>query len=223
MKKITIGFDVYGTLVNPIEVSSYLHVLIGNKNKLFAEIWRQKQLEYTFRRGLMNQYQNFDICTLHAMQYTIDLLNVNLTNHEKENLLKLYTNLKLYPDVLPALEALSQSSYTLVAFSNGVKPTLKTLLSNANVLDHLEDIISVDELRTFKPNPKVYKYLAKKTGAESANCWVASSNPFDVIGAKCARLNAAWIQRDPSNIFDPWEYAPDITVKDLIEFASHLK
>ena len=223
MKKITIGFDVYGTLVNPIEVSSYLHELVGDKNKLFAEIWRQKQLEYTFRRGLMNQYQNFDICTQHALQYTIDFLNVSFTNHEKDTLLKLYVNLKLYPDVLPALESLNQSHKTLVAFSNGVRSTLKTLLTNAKIIDHIEDIISVDKLRTFKPNPKVYEYLATKTGTNPDNCWVASSNSFDVIGAKCAGLKAAWIQRDPNNIFDTWEYEPDIKAKDLIEFTSHLK
>ena len=223
MKKLTIGIDVYGTLVDPIEVSSYLHELIGDKNKQFAEIWRQKQLEYTFRRGLMNQYQDFDICTLHAMQYTIEYLNVSFTNYEKNKLLELYTNLKLYPDVLPALESLSQSQNTLVAFSNGVKTTLKKLLSNAEIIGHLEDIISVDELRTFKPNPKVYEYLATKTGVKPDYCWVVSSNPFDVIGAKGAGLNAAWIQRNTSNIFDPWEYEPDITAKNLIEFASHLK
>ena len=83
MKKLTIGFDVYGTLVDPLEVSSYLHKLIGDKNKLFAEVWRQKQLEYTFRRGLMNQYKNFDICVQQAMQYAMDCLTVSFTSNEK--------------------------------------------------------------------------------------------------------------------------------------------
>ena len=78
MKKQTIGLDVYGTLVDPLDISVYLQQLIGNKAKLFAEIWRQKQLEYTFRRGLMNQYQDFDICTQQALQYAIDSLNIVL-------------------------------------------------------------------------------------------------------------------------------------------------
>ncbi len=223
MKKLTIGFDVYGTLVDPLEVSSYLHKLIGDKNKLFAEIWRQKQLEYTFRRGLMNQYKNFDICVQQAMQYAMDCLTVSFPNNEKDNLLNLYSNLKVFPDVIPALKQLKQNNHTLVAFSNGVESTLKTLLSNASLIDYLEDIISVDELQTYKPNPKVYEHLATKTGAKLKNCWLVSSNPFDVIGAKSAGLRAAWIQRDLSNIFDPWEYTPDITAKDLIEFAAYLK
>ena len=223
MKKLTIGFDVYGTLVDPLEVSSYLHKLIGDKNKLFAEVWRQKQLEYTFRRGLMNQYKNFDICVQQAMQYAMDCLDVSFPSNEKDNLLNLYSNLKVFPDVVPALKLLKQNNNTLVAFSNGVESTLKTLLSNASIIDYLTDIISVDKVQTFKPSSKVYEYLASKTGADPAKCWVVSSNPFDVIGAKSAGLRAAWIQRDPSNIFDPWEYRPDITAKDLIEFAAYLK
>jgi len=223
MKKLTIGFDIYGTLVDPLEVSSYLHKLIGDKNKLFAEVWRQKQLEYTFRRGLMEQYQNFDICVQQAMQYAIDSLHVSFSSNEIDTLLNMYSNLKVFPDVVPALKLLKQNNHTLVAFSNGVESTLQTLLSNADLIDYLEDIISVDDLQTFKPNPKVYDYLVSKTGSDPANCWVISSNPFDVIGSKSAGLNTAWIKRDPVNIFDPWEYKPDITAKDLIEFATYLK
>ncbi len=223
MKKLTIGFDVYGTLVDPLEISVYLQKLIGKKAKPFAKIWRQKQLEYTFRRGLMNQYQNFDTCIQQAMQYAIDCLDVSFSSNEKDNLLGLYSNLKLFPDVVPALEVLKQSNHTLVAFSNGTSSTLKTLLSNSNLLDYLENIVSVDELKTFKPNPAVYSYLATKTGVIPSNCWVISSNPFDVIGGKASGIKAAWIQRDPTNVYDPWEYAPDITAKDLIEFAAHLK
>lgn len=223
MEKLTIGFDVYGTLVDPLEVSHYLHNLIGEESKQFAIIWRQKQLEYTFRRGLMNRYQNFDNCTQQAMQYAMEYLGVHFSSAEKNNLLNLYETLQPFVDVLPALKALEQSNHTLVAFSNGVESTLRTLLSNASLIDYLTDIISVDELRTFKPNPKVYEYLATKTGVDLTNCWVVSSNPFDVIGAKSAGLCAAWIQRDTNNIFDPWDYRPDITAKDLIEFTAQLQ
>ena len=223
MGKLAIGFDVYGTLVDPLEMSHYLDKLIGEKSNLFAELWRQKQLEYTFRRGLMNRYQNFDVCTQQAMQYVMDYLNISFSKEEKNHLLNIYKTLQAFPDVIPSLESFKNSNYTVVAFSNGVESTLRILLSNASLMDYLEDIISVDELQTYKPNPKVYEHLATKTGAKQKNCWLVSSNPFDVIGAKSAGLRAAWIQRDPTNIFDPWEYTPDITAKDLIEFAAHLK
>lgn len=220
MEKLTIGFDVYGTLVDPLEISHYLQKLIGEKSKPFAEIWRQKQLEYTFRRGLMNCYQDFDICTQHAMQFAMQYLDITFSNKENNSVINLYKTLRPFADVTSALKTLKQRSYTLVAFSNGVHSTLEKLLANAELLDYLDDIISVDELRTFKPNPKVYEYLATRTAADMGNCWVVSSNPFDVIGAKSSGLKAAWIQRDPKNYFDPWEYRPDITAKDLIEFVA---
>jgi 2-haloacid dehalogenase len=153
----------------------------------------------------------------------MEYMDISFSSADKNDLLKLYTTLQPFSDVVPALKALKQSNYTLVAFSNGVQSTLKTLLSNANLLDYLEDIVSVDALQTFKPNPIIYKTLATQTGVELTDCWVVSSNPFDVIGGTSAGLNAAWIQRDANNIFDPWEYKPDITVKDLIEFAAHLQ
>ena len=223
MRKLVIGLDVYGTLVNPLGISHYLQKLIGKKSKKFAEVWRQKQLEYTFRRGLMNHYQNFDVCTQQAMQYAIKYLDISFSEKEIINLLNLYKTLQPFPDAAPALKILNKNNYSLVAFSNGTPPTLKTLLYNANLIDYLEDIVSVDALQTFKPNPKTYEYLATKTRTELENCWLVSSNPFDVIGAKSAGLHAAWIQRDSSNIFDPWGQAPDITVKNLIEFATLLK
>ena len=99
---------------------------------------------------------------------------------------------------------------------------MRTLLTNANLLVYLEDILSVDTLKTFKPNPKVYEYLATQTKSELSNCWIVSSNPFDVIGGKSAGINAAWIKRSSQNIFDPWEYEPDITAKDLLEFYEKL-
>lgn len=223
MKRLTIGFDVYGTLVDPLEISSYLQKLIGEKAKSFVEIWRQKQLEYTFRRGLMDRYQNFDVCTQQAMQYAMKQLNITLSNEASISVLNLYKTLPAFPDADTALKLLDKDKFKLVAFSNGTPSTLKTLLSNANLLDDLEQLLSVDALQTFKPNPNVYKYLATKTNNNPEHCWLVSSNPFDVIGAKSAGLQTAWIQRDPSNIFDPWEFKPDITAKDLIEFAAKVQ
>jgi len=222
MNNITIGFDVYGTLVDPLEMGKYLNSLIGKKSNDFAVVWRQKQLEYTFRRGLMHNYQDFDVCTQQALKFTMKFLDVEIENKDQKILLSLYTKLQPFTDVVPALKKLKQSNCILVAFSNGVESTLRTLLSNASLLDYLEDIVSVDSLRTFKPDPKVYEYLAIRTKSELSNCWVVSSNPFDVIGGKSAGINAAWIQRSNQNIFDPWEYNPDITANSLLEFIKYL-
>lgn len=223
MRNLTIGFDVYGTLVDPLKLNIAIKKIIANNSDLFAKLWRQKQLEYTFRRGLMGNYQNFDVCTKHALQYAIDYFGINVSNKEKNILLSYYKTLQPFADAIPALKCLKENNYKLVVFSNGIASTLKTLLTNAKLLKYIDKIISVDEIQTYKPNPKVYEYLASETDTNLSNCWVVSSNSFDIMGAKSAGLNAAWITRNKSNILDPWEYKPDIITKDLIELSNYLK
>ena len=80
----------------------------------------------------------------------------------------------------------------------------------------------MDSIKTFKPNPEVYAYLVNRRGCSREETWVVSSNPFDVIGAKAARLKAAWVKRNPEAIFDPWKFEPDIVVGDLTALATAL-
>jgi 2-haloacid dehalogenase len=110
----------------------------------------------------------------------------------------------------------------LVAFSNGVEATTRTLLERAGVLPHLDGVVSVDDLKTFKPDPEVYRYLARSLQRTSYETWLVSSNPFDVIGAKNAGLKAAWIQRKPDAQFDPWGTEPDLVAPDLEALAEEL-
>ena len=91
------------------------------------------------------------------------------------------------------------------------------------LLPRFSKIVSVDPIRTFKPDPAVYDYLAAELGAQKNYVWLISSNPFDVIGAKAFGLRAAWVQRDPKRIFDPWEFAPDLIVQGLAGLAEKLQ
>jgi 2-haloacid dehalogenase len=95
-------------------------------------------------------------------------------------------------------------------------------LDRAGVLEHLHDVISVDDVKTFKPDPEVYRYLARRLGTEPSETWLISSNPFDVIGAKAAGLMAAWIKRKPDAQFDPWGIGPDLVAPDLEALAERL-
>ena len=96
------------------------------------------------------------------------------------------------------------------------------LLEQAGLAQHLDDVVSVEEVRTFKPHPSVYERLTKRTGRERRETWLVSGNPFDVIGAKAAGLRAAWVRRSPDAPFDPWGVEPDLTVADLGELAARL-
>ena len=107
-----------------------------------------------------------------------------------------------------------------MAFSNGVEASIRALLANAGVLPHLEDVVSVDDLHTFKPDPEVYAYLARRTGRAPAETWLVSSNAWDVIGAKAVGLRAVWVKREPDTVFDPWEVEPDVVVSRLDELPA---
>jgi 2-haloacid dehalogenase len=84
-------------------------------------------------------------------------------------------------------------------------------------------VISVDDVKTYKPDPRVYRYLAERLGSPLENTWLASSNGWDVIGAKAAGLRAAWIKRNPGAALDPWEITPDLVAPHLEDFSSHLQ
>ena len=218
-----IGFDIYGTLVDPLEMNEHLRPVVGEKlADRFSELWRNKQIEYTFRRALMRRYEDFGHCTRRSLVYAARVSGVELSGEDQEKLVKEYQRLRPFPDVISGLKAMKEEGHTLVAFSNGVEATARTLLDRAGVLEHLHGVISVDDVKTFKPDPEVYHYLARRLGTEPSEIWLVSSNPFDVIGAKAAGLAAAWIQRKPDAQFDPWEIEPDLVAPDLEALAQRL-
>ena len=218
----TLGFDVYGTLIDPLKMHVYLQPMIGIQAVPFAALWREKQIEYAFRRGLMHQYQNFDICTQQALQFAISLFKVQLSEMDQESLLGSYNKLPAFSDVFDGLIALKKQGHRMIAFSNGVAASIDALLGHAGILKLFDEIVSVDDLQTFKPDPRVYHYLTARGGLISKSTWLVSSNSWDVIGAKMAGIRAAWVQRNPDQPFDSWGISPDCIVSDLEHLAEKL-
>jgi 2-haloacid dehalogenase len=214
-----IGFDIYGTLVDPLEMNHELRSAAGERADRMSELWRQKQIEYALRRGLMRDYQSFGVCTEQALRYAAAAVGVELPEAEERRLLDEYQNLRAFADVVPGIEKMRKDGHRMAAFSNGVEETARTLLERAGILEHLDGVVSVDDLGTFKPDPQVYRYLARRLESPLEETWLVSSNPWDVIGAKNAGLRAAWIQRSPEAIFDPWGIEPDLVAGDLLELS----
>ena len=217
------GIDVYGTLADPIGISDYLRPLAGDDADRMAELWRAKQLEYTFRRAAMGRYENFDVCTRQALAWVAASLKIDLTNEAIELILGQYRKLNAYPDAVSGLASLKRLGCTVYAFSNGVESSLRQLLEHAGLYACLDGIISVDEIGTFKPDPRVYHHLTRRLGISSAETWLISSNPFDIIGAKAAGIKAAWVQRSAAVVFDSWGIEPDLAATDLNGLASKIE
>ncbi|MDO6710874.1 haloacid dehalogenase type II [Aliiglaciecola sp. 2_MG-2023] len=219
--KINITFDVYGTLIDTQGVLDLLTDLVGNQAQIFSDTWRSKQLEYSFRRGLMQRYVHFSVCTKDALNFTCDSLKVSLTETQKQQLLDSYSFLPAFSDVETALPKLAQK-YRLIAFSNGESNSVHGLLNNANISDYFSEVVTADEIKTFKPNPAIYQHLLDRIDAKSECTWLISSNPFDVIGAKSHGLKAAWVKRSKSAVFDPWGIEPDVEINHLDELMGRL-
>jgi 2-haloacid dehalogenase len=219
---ITLAFDVYGTLINTSGVNDLLKQYIDDKTELFMELWRSKQLEYSFRRGLMKRYEKFSVCTRNALDYSDAYLNTGLTEDQKKSLMQKYRVLPAFSDVKESLIKLKTSNCRMFAFSNGFGEDIKNLLKNAGLEKYFEGVISVDDIKTFKPNPDVYAHFLSTTGSTAAESWLISGNPFDVIGAGSVGMNSVWVQRNPKTVFDPWEIEPTVTITCLPDLYDSL-
>jgi 2-haloacid dehalogenase len=220
---ITLAFDVYGTLIDTHGVVIALEKHVGSKALEFSRAWREKQLEYSFRRGLMQNYENFAVCTSNALDYTSAYFKVALTSKDKAELLDMYKVLPAFADVAEGLARAKAAGFRMFAFSNGSAEAVEALLRNAGIRDYFLDVVSVDEVKSFKPNPGVYSHFLRRAGASGANAWLVSSNPFDVIGAISAGMRAAWIKRSSDALFDPWGIEPTLTVNSLVNLADQIK
>lgn len=220
--RTAIALDVYGTLVNPLAIAEHLRSLVGDQAARFAEFWRLKQLEYSFRRALMATYRPFSVCTWESLLYTEQALGTVLTPDSRTMLIERYKSLPPFPDAAPGLASIKRGGHFLAAFSNGEAEAVRPVLENAGLLSLLDDVVSADEVRTFKPDPAIYRHAVKRLGQTADATWLVSSNPFDVIGAKNAGLRTAWIKRDPGAVFDPWGVEPDLVLSGLDQLGALL-
>ena len=218
----TLAFDVYGTLIDTHGVIDALQGIVGSKAREFSNTWRDKQLEYSFRRGLMQNYATFAVCTSNALDYTCAFYKTPFTEEQRNKLLALYRVLPAFEDVQEGLTRLQDANFRLYAFSNGSADALEMLLGAAGIRDFFLGIVSVDGVKSFKPNPGVYSYFLRESKSTGSNAWMISSNPFDVIGAISAGMKAAWVRRSPEAIFDPWGIDPTITVGNLVELSGEI-
>ncbi|MGO9804592.1 MAG: haloacid dehalogenase type II [Steroidobacteraceae bacterium] len=217
-----IAFDVYGTLVDTAGIAVELRRKFADRAQEAARLWREKQLEYTFRRALMRRYVDFDVCTAQALAYVGTHLGVTLDDADERALLEAYLQLPAFADARGALGAMRAAGHRLLALTNGTERSVRTLLHHARLDEYLPLVLSADSARTFKPDPAVYELLRRDASPGQDDVWLVSANPFDVLGAKAHGLKVAWVRRDARTAFDPWELSPDLIVRSLEELRAQL-
>jgi 2-haloacid dehalogenase len=211
----TLALDVYGTLINPHAITTRLSEHLGARADAFSQLWRSKQLEFSFRRGLMGDYADFSVVTRDALEYTNATLGARLSDAFKEELLSDYTRLDAFEDVPEALARLRAEGRALYAFSNGKPADLESLLNYAGIAGLLDGVVSVHDVQSFKPDPKVYAHFSRATGTQPENTRLVSSNAFDIVGAQACGWKTAWVKRDAGAVFDGWGPDPDTTIESL--------
>ena len=218
----TLGFDVYGTLIDTYGMIDLLQRYIGEeKSRSFAMLWRDKQLEYSFRRSMMNCYEPFYTCTSNALDYCIESFDVSITREQHSSLIKRYQNLPVYKDVVNCLSSISErSDIHIYALTNGTLEDVERLLEAVAINQYFEDIVSVDEIKKYKPDPAVYQHFLDRTGSSAADSWLISGNAFDVIGASTFGMNSVWVKRTQQQRMDTWGGQPTHTIQSLTELEA---
>jgi 2-haloacid dehalogenase len=186
-------FDAYGTLYDIQSVASVTDEAFPGYGEVITQIWRMKQLEYTWLRSLMRCYKDFSVITRESLIYTLKLLGLKYDAAIFERIMDKYVHLDLYPDAKQALVAMKGPK--LAILSNGSPDMLNTLVRNTGLDQALAATISIDSKRVFKPSPDAYTLIESNLGVRPAEVLFVSSNPFDVCGAKAFGLSVAWIER----------------------------
>ena len=217
-----LAFDLYGTLVDPIGISSELDRLLGGSDgREAAGLWRLKQLEYSFRLTAMSRYEDFRWVTSRALDFALASVGARLRDEQVRRLVGLYDHLQPFPDAVPALRTLASMGFELAVFSNGTPAMIGNCLENSGLAGFFGQRISVDEVRVFKPSPAAYRHAAERLSRPAGQVRLVTSNAFDSVGASAAGMRTAWVNRSGAP-FDTIGSQPDLTVSALDRLPAEL-
>lgn len=186
-------FDAYGTLFDVHSVSALGERLFPGKGPALSQLWRAKQLEYTWLRSLMGRYEDFTAVTRAALEYACKTLQLPLDGDQAAQLMAAYDNLALYPDAREALATLP--GIRLAILSNGSPAMLTPVVKNAGLDQTFAAVISVDAVKIFKPDPRVYQLAPDRLGVARSEIAFVSSNYWDAAGARNFGFHVFWINR----------------------------
>jgi len=214
-------FDAYGTLFDVYSVEATADRLFPGHGGALSNLWRTKQLEYTWLQSLMQsptqRREDFAAVTAHALEYAATALALTLTPQARHRLLDAYLDLAPFPDVESALARLAPLPRLIL--SNGTREMLEPLAAATGVAQHLEAILSVEAAGTYKPSPRVYQLAIDHLKLEPGRVGFVSSNSWDAIGAKAFGFTSIWVNRAHAPI-DRHGPAPDAVIASLAELPA---
>jgi 2-haloacid dehalogenase len=214
-------FDAYGTLFDVNAAAADAQDALGPRWQPLAELWRARQLQYTWLRGLAGVHADFRQVTADALDFALAALAIPADAALRDRLLALYDRLRAFPDARPALEALRAAGLRCAVLSNGT-PAMLASAARAGGLDGLlEALLSVESVGVYKPHPSVYRLAVERLGVPAEELLFVSSNGWDAWGAKASGLRVAWCNRTGQ----PRERLgtePDLEIRTLAELPGRV-
>ena len=218
MKNVkAIIFDAYGTLFDVNSAAEKCKDKIGDKWESFANYWRTTQLEYTWLRSLMNRHKDFWKITEDSLDKSMKAFKID--SSMKNELLDLYKILSTFPEVTEVLKKLKKKNYKLAILSNGTPSLLNQLVKSNNLDNIFNDIFSIEQVKVYKPDSKVYDIPIKKYQIKKNEVVYLSANTWDVSAGGNYGFNPVWVNRN-NNIFDNLDYKPQNEIGNLKELLN---
>jgi 2-haloacid dehalogenase len=219
MKLQCLVFDAYGTLFDVHSVVALAEEIFPGRGGNLSQLWRSKQLEYTWQRTLMGRYEDFSMITRDSLEYACRALELELQPGDGKRLLDAYRHLDAFSETRAALESLLPRR--LAILSNGSPSMLTPMVENGGFSSFFDFVLSVDELKLYKPHPRVYQLACDKFALEPANVGFVSSNFWDVSGATHFGFQSFWINRSNA-VADPLGATPRAVLSRLTDLAQHV-
>ncbi|MFH1803452.1 MAG: haloacid dehalogenase type II [Pseudomonadota bacterium] len=208
-------FDAYGTLFDVGSAVAHHRSRIGNEADRLSALWRQKQLEYTWLRSLMGDFIDFWSVTGDSLDYAMAATG-RTDPALRAKLMETYLSLDIFPDVTATLTSLKERGHKIAILSNGARHMLISAAKSSGILPLVDSILCVDEIKTYKPHPTVYKLASDALELEPSEIAFQSSNGWDIAGAGHYGFKTAWINRaqQPAEMLS---YQADATLSQLDE------
>jgi 2-haloacid dehalogenase len=224
LKRIeALAFDAYGTLFDVFSITALSEEVFPGHGHALAQLWRTKQLQYSLLRSLMDRYQDFWQLTRDGLVYATKQLKLDLTPEAEHTLMDGYLRLDTFPDVKPGLELLRARGLRLAILSNGEPTMLERVMSHAGIGSLFDVVISADDVRVFKPSPRVYRAAVDRLQTDGQALGFVSSNSWDIQGAASVGLNTFWVQRSPTEPPEELGYPTGPVVRSLTDLVEMLK
>jgi 2-haloacid dehalogenase len=188
-------FDAYGTLFDVASAAAGCADVLGERTAPLAALWRDKQLQYSWLRGLQGLYAPFWQVTGEALDHALDVHGLAHDTGLRARLMELYRNLEPFPEVPGVLDRLRQAGLATAILSNGSSDMLDSAVRSAGLTDAFDAVLSVDEVKTFKPDPRVYRLAVDRLGLPPARIAFMSSNAWDAHAAAAFGMRVIWCNR----------------------------